>query len=270
MSSKNANIFKTGTAVASFAHVFHKNKYGKYSVNLILTPAVYSEKNPDHGCSLGEWFTDIQRLHYGENPDKTPKYPVDRPFPIAMGINMLNKKTNKTYNGYEGNIIVLSTSNDPIPVYGPDRSLISDPNRMYSGVYVKAILLAHKYVTFGGGISLICKGLQIVGDGTPLGNSIDVDGMFDDESASAAEYAKNFPAQEAPVAAAVAAVETSVETYTAPVNTQVPAVGAATVGPVGASATVARPAVTASVASNASQKVPPATMFPAGGDPSDL
>jgi hypothetical protein len=190
--NSHPNLFKTPTVVASFCHVLKPNKYGKYSVNLIFNEEAMAYKCPQKGMTFLEWFLDFQKNTYGVKPNGELKYPAGRPFPIQEGDSMTSAKTGEVYAGYEGNMIILTTSNDEIPVYSADKTIVRDEGRVYSGVYVKAVIQAHQYNTYGGGISLICKGLQIVGDGPSFGEKVDVEGILEDESGLAAEFAKKF------------------------------------------------------------------------------
>ena len=122
---------------------------------------------------------------------KFPSFPKGLGLPIQDGDKLYDSRDEGQdyYESYRGMWVVKAslnelkidgvTQNPPPPVVDGNKHAITDPTRVYSGCYGRAVVMLSDYDKSGNrGVKFILRAVQITHDGDPLGGPAPAD-LFD-------------------------------------------------------------------------------------------
>ena len=163
--------FTTGLVRLSYPHIFRPaetlNGDMKYSASLIVP------KNSDTVKRVKQVVQELMaKPETKQLMGKTkPKY------------ELLRDGDEKEDPAYEGAYFINAKSNEDHPpkVMDRDRVEVADPNEVYAGCYVQAIISIYAYNKNGNsGVGASLLGIRKIKDGEPLTGSVVSDSDFDD------------------------------------------------------------------------------------------
>ena len=166
-----ANNVITGKVRASFVHIFEPQSINgsepKYTCSLIIPKSDTTTLNKIR--SALDQAKETGRTKWGGKIPANLKMPlrdgdVDRPDDPA----------------YEGCFFVNATSKEAPGVVDRDRVKITDPQRIYSGCYIRACIDFYPFNVNGNrGLACALKGVQFWSDGEPLNGRVRAESIFD-------------------------------------------------------------------------------------------
>jgi hypothetical protein len=163
--------FTTGLVRLSYPHIFRPgetlNGDMKYSASLIIP------KNSETAKRANKVVLDLMaKPETKQILGKTkPKY------------ELLRDGDEKEDPAYEGAYFINAKSNEDHPpkIMDKDRVEVADPNEVYAGCYVQAIISIYAYNKNGSsGLGATLLGIRKIKDGEPLTGSVVTESDFDD------------------------------------------------------------------------------------------
>lgn len=146
----------TGTCRLSFPHIFEKyEESGKYQAQLLI------EKDDKQQLELIKSAIETAKQE-GKTKVWNNKLPGGLLSPIHDG-------DDKDGDGYEGCYYLTAKSSRKIKVFDKSKEEIDDPDELYPGCYVRAIVAFYAYNQASKGVGCILKGIQKIGEGERLG-----------------------------------------------------------------------------------------------------
>jgi hypothetical protein len=159
---KNGDVI-TGLVRLSYPHLFEKDEASdKYSASLIIPG--------DDKESLKVLNEAIEKA---KESGKSSKWGGKVPGKLTLPIHDGAESTDSS-GAYEGNYYFSARSSSKPKLFDEDGIEVIDPDDLYPGCYVRAIIAFYPYNNSQNGVGVILKGIKKVKDGDPLGGSSNV------------------------------------------------------------------------------------------------